>query len=147
MRLANGLLAIQSVTLLACRFTTTTVATATKMADTTAQQSGYVPGSASIAYVTAPDETVAKTLAHGLINGKLAACINIIPKVLSIYRWEGKITEDSEVMMMIKTETSRINEVTQYIREHHPYTVAEVISVPIENGNPPYMDFITKALT
>lgn len=113
---------------------------------TSVASTSYVAGSASVAYVTAPDSSVAKTLAHGLINLKLAACINIIPSITSIYMWEGELNEDTEVLMMIKTNTSKIDDISKYIREHHPYKVAEVISVPIENGNAPYMDFLAKAL-
>lgn len=107
----------------------------------------YQPGTHSAAFITAPDETVAKTLAHGLVTNKLAACVNIVPKILSIYEWEGKINEDSEVLMMVKTTTSKVNEISKYIRENHPYTVAEVISFPIENGNEPYLEWITNVVT
>lgn len=116
-----------------------------KMTDANETQA-YIAGSASIAYVTTPDENVAKVLARGLIDLKLAACINIIPGITSIYKWDGQLNEDSEVMMMIKTQTKCIDDISKYIRENHPYEVAEVISVPIENGNPTYMDFITKSM-
>jgi periplasmic divalent cation tolerance protein len=85
---------------------------------------------------------VAKKLAHGIISNKLAACVNIIPKITSIYEWDGKINEDSEVLLMIKTTTSRVDELAKFVRENHPYSVAEVISTPIENGNPPYLKWI-----
>ncbi len=113
----------------------------------TASTNNYVPGTHSGAFITAPDENVAKTLAHGLVTQKLAACVNIVPKILSIYEWEGKINEDSEVLLMIKTNTSKVDEISKYIRENHPYTVAEVISFPIENGNQPYLEWITNVLT
>lgn len=106
----------------------------------------YQPGTHSAAFITAPDETVAKALAHGLVSNKLAACVNIVPKILSIYEWEGKINEDSEVLLMVKTSTSKVDEISKFIRENHPYAVAEVISFPIENGNQPYLEWITKVL-
>lgn len=111
-----------------------------------ASTASYVPGTASIAYVTAPNADVAKTLARGLLEQHLAACINILPGITSIYRWDGAIQEDTEVLMMIKTETRRVDELSQYVRKNHPYDVAEVISVPIENGNPPYMDFLVRSM-
>lgn len=102
----------------------------------------FKPGSASICYVTTPDENVAKKLAQGIISNKLAACVNIIPRITSIYEWEGKVNEDSEVMMMIKTTTARVDDLAKFVKENHPYSVAEVISTPIENGNPLYLKWI-----
>lgn len=121
--------------------------TTRSMSATTTANSNYQPGTHSAAFITAPDETVARTLAHGLVTNKLAACVNIVPKVFSIYEWEGNVTEDSEVLMMIKTTTSKVDEISKYIRENHPYKVAEVISFPIENGNQPYLEWITNVLT
>jgi len=62
----------------------------------------------SMAFVTAPSADVAKDLASGLVSARLAACVNIIPGVVSVYEWEGKVNTDPEVIMMIKTRTSRI---------------------------------------
>ncbi|KAJ8921410.1 hypothetical protein NQ315_003028 [Exocentrus adspersus] len=102
----------------------------------------YTPGEHSVAYVTAPTEEVAKKIGHGLVSKKLAACVNILPKITSIYEWEGKINEDAEVLMMIKTRTSKVDQLTQYVKENHPYTVCEVISLPIQNGNEAYLKWI-----
>ncbi|KAJ8943441.1 hypothetical protein NQ318_015721 [Aromia moschata] len=103
----------------------------------------YSPGEHSVAYVTAPNEEVAKKIGHGLVSNKLAACVNIVPKITSIYEWEGKINEDSEVLMMIKTRTSKVNQLTSYVKANHPYTVCEVISLPIQNGNDAYLKWIS----
>lgn len=105
-----------------------------------------VPAVHSIAFVTTTDETSAKILANLIITHKLAACVNIIPKITSIYHWEGKVNEDSEVLMMIKTKTSRVDDLIKFVRENHSYSVAEVISIPIEKGNPPYLDWIAKTV-
>ncbi|XP_055704240.1 protein CutA homolog [Phlebotomus papatasi] len=104
------------------------------------------PGTHSVAFVTTPNEALAKKLAHLLLNQKLAACINIVPQITSIYDWEGKINEDSEVLMMIKTRTNRVDEICKVIRDNHSYSVAEVISLPIDNGNPPYMEWLSKSV-
>lgn len=106
----------------------------------------YEKNSSSIAYVTIPDDESAKALAHKIINSKLAACVNIIPGITSIYSWDGKVNEDSEVLMMIKTKTSRVDDLVKFVKESHPYSVAEVISLPIEAGNPPYLDWIHRTV-
>lgn len=85
---------------------------------------------------------VAKKLAHGIISNKLAACVNIIPSVTSVYEWEGKIQEDNELLLMLKTQTGKVDDLSKFVRENHPYSVAEVISTPIENGNLPYLKWI-----
>lgn len=106
----------------------------------------YTPGDSSICYVTTPNEESAKKLARDLVTTKLAACVNIIPNIQSIYEWEGKVNEDVELLLMIKTSTELVEQLSTYVRENHPYSVAEVISVKIENGNPPYLDWIAKTV-
>lgn len=106
----------------------------------------YVAGTHSIAYVTTPSDATAKSIARALIDRKLAACVNIIPRITSIYEWEGKVNEDEEYLLMIKTTTDRVNDLAKFVRENHPYSVAEVISVKIENGNAPYLDWIAESL-
>ena len=115
----------------------------------------------SMAFVTAPDSDKAKEIAGGLVSNKLAACVNILPGVTSVYEWEGKIENDSEVLMMIKTRTSRIEELTEFVKsklrsedkwnklelsENHPYDVCEVITTSIEGGNKEYIDWIGKVV-
>lgn len=102
----------------------------------------YKSGSISAAYVTCPDIPVAKQIARGLVERKLAACVNIIPNIISIYDWKGKIEEDNEILLMIKTRSSKVPAVTEYVRSVHPYEVCEVISVPIEQGNAPYLSWV-----
>ncbi|XP_037375423.1 protein CutA isoform X1 [Talpa occidentalis] len=84
-----------------------------------ASGSGYVPGSVSAAFVTCPNEKVAKEIARAVVEKRLAACVNLIPQITSIYEWKGKIEEDSEVLM-----------------------VAEVIALPVEQGNSPYLHWV-----
>ncbi|KAK7868969.1 hypothetical protein R5R35_002600 [Gryllus longicercus] len=97
-------------------------------------------------YVTVPNEEVAKKIAHGLVKEQLAACVNIIPKITSVYMWKGEINEDSELLLMIKTRTSRIEDLTAYVKANHPYEVCEVIAVPITAGNKPYLNWIDEVV-
>lgn len=106
----------------------------------------YVPGSISIAYVTAPNAESAKQLARGLVEQRLAACVNIVPNVTSIYRWDGNIQEDSEVMLIVKTATGLVDAVSKFVQANHSYEVAEVISAKIENGNESYLRFVHNAI-
>ncbi|XP_075692656.1 protein CutA isoform X1 [Rhinoderma darwinii] len=106
----------------------------------------YKAGSLSAAYVTCPNDKVAKDIARGLVERKLAACVNIIPQITSIYEWKGKIEEDSEILLMIKTRSSKVPALTEYVRSVHPYEVCEVISVPIEQGNAPYLSWVADAV-
>ncbi|XP_038199565.1 protein CutA [Arvicola amphibius] len=107
-----------------------------------ASGSGYVPGSVSAAFVTCPNEKVAKEIARAVVEKRLAACVNLIPQISSIYEWKGKIEEDSEVLMMIKTQSSLVPALTEFVRSVHPYEVAEVIALPVEQGNPPYLHWV-----
>ena len=70
----------------------------------------------SMAFVTAPNSDKAKEIAGGIVSNKLAACVNIIPGITSVYEWEGKIENDSEVLMMIKTRSARIGELTEFVK-------------------------------
>merc|ERR1719318_2515783 len=100
----------------------------------------------SMAFVTSPNHDTAKSIAGGLVSGKLAACVNIIPGITSVYEWEGKIETDAEVLTMIKTRTSKIEELTEFVRKNHPYDVCEVITTSIEGGNQAYLDWLGKVV-
>ncbi|KAK3732533.1 hypothetical protein RRG08_030733 [Elysia crispata] len=106
----------------------------------------YVSGTASMAFVTVPNMEVAKKLAGDLVKKRLAACVNIIPGVTSVYEWEGKIEDDNELILMIKTLTTKVDELSEFVRNNHPYDCAEVISSQIDNGNAPYLQWISQTV-
>ncbi|XP_041568607.1 divalent-cation tolerance protein CutA [Taeniopygia guttata] len=96
----------------------------------------------SAAFVTCPNLSVATELARALVQQRLAACVNIIPGVTSVYTWQGKLEEDSEVLLMIKTRSSRVPALSDFVRSRHPYEVPEVVALPVAQGNPPYLRWV-----
>ena len=93
---------------------------------------------------TCPDENVARTLAGRLVEERLAACVNVLPSVRSIYRWQGALQEDSEALMVIKTGASRYREAEDWLQRNHPYDVPEIIALPVEQGLPAYLEWVVQ---
>jgi periplasmic divalent cation tolerance protein len=91
---------------------------------------------------TCPDEDTAARLARGLIETRLAACVNILPGVRSIYRWQGEVSDDAEALLLIKTVPSRFGDLESWVCEHHPYEVPEVLALPAEKGSEEYLSWI-----
>lgn len=91
---------------------------------------------------TINDMNKAKKISGKLVREKLAACVNIIPKISSIYFWKDEIVEDEEYLMLIKTKNILFDELKQRIIELHPYEVAEVVSLKIDNGSKAYLEWI-----
>lgn len=99
---------------------------------------------ALVILINVPDMATATTIAHQLVRQRLAACVNILPGVQSIYQWQEKIEQASEVTLMAKTMQSRYVELEAAVRAVHPYDVPEIIALPITNGLPQYLDWIEK---
>lgn len=91
--------------------------------------------------VTTPDAKTADLLAEGLVEGKLAACVNVMP-VTSCYRWEGALRKDAECLLLIKTRSGLVPDVIGYVKSKHPAKVPEIISLPIQEGEKTYLDFL-----
>ena len=91
---------------------------------------------------TCPDDTLAHALANKVIDLSLAACVNILPKVVSIYQWEGERQQGTEHILLIKTAQSRYAELEALIVADHPYELPEVIAVPINEALPEYLSWI-----
>lgn len=95
---------------------------------------------------TVPGEEIAKKIAHALVQERLAACVNIVPGLTSVYSWEGRMVEDSELLLLIKTRQERYGALEQRIKQLHPYQVPEVIALPIQQGSKEYLDWINSTL-
>ncbi len=95
-----------------------------------------------VIFCTCPDHPCAEKLALGLVEGKLAACVNIVSGLMSIYPWKGKIERDPEVLMVIKTHRDRYEDVEKYLREHHPYEIPEIVAMPVVSGSESYLQWV-----
>ena len=103
---------------------------------------GDDPNAVRVILVTHPDADGARGLARNLIEGRMAACVNLIPGLTSVYRWEGEIQEDNEVLMVIKTAEHRIGPLKHKISKAHPYDNPEILILPTDGGSRKYLDWI-----
>lgn len=92
--------------------------------------------------VNVPDESIAHTMARSLLEQRLAACVNLLLPVHSLYRWQGKIEEATEVTMLVKTTQGRYAELETAVKACHPYEVPEIIALPIASGLPEYLGWV-----
>ncbi len=89
-----------------------------------------------------PDAESARALAGRLVEARLAACVNILAPCRSVYHWEGKVEDATEVPMLIKTTAARYAELEAAIRAGHPYALPEIVALPIERGLPDYLGWV-----
>ena len=95
-----------------------------------------------VVLVTCPNKKTAEKLGHALIEGRLAACVNVIYGLTSIYRWEGRTCRDTEVLLVIKTRRLRLLALTRLVKALHPYSIPEVIALPIAGGSGAYLAWV-----
>ena len=97
--------------------------------------------------VTAPNEDEARRIANALVQERLAACVNIMAAVESVYRWEGRVTTDRETLLIIKTTDERYEELEQRVKELHSYSTPEVIAFKIERGSSEYLSWLRDSVS
>ena len=97
-----------------------------------------------VVFVTC-SEKEAKTIAQTVVSNKLAACVNILSQVTSIYTWKGKVEEDQECLLIIKTRKDLFTQLMEKIKSVHSYDVPEIIYLPILDGNPAYLNWIEES--
>ncbi|CAH8389316.1 unnamed protein product [Eruca vesicaria subsp. sativa] len=95
-----------------------------------------------VVYVTVPNREAGKKLANSIVQEKLAACVNIVPGIESVYEWEGKVQSDSEELLIIKTRQSLLESLTEHVNANHEYDVPEVIALPITGGSDKYLEWL-----
>jgi periplasmic divalent cation tolerance protein len=88
----------------------------------------------------------ADRIAETLLERRLVACVNAVPGVVSRYRWKGKLEKTAETLLVLKTEVAHVPAIVEALPEIHPYDVAELLTVPVESGNPAYLDWVSGEL-
>ncbi len=92
---------------------------------------------------TCPDAASAETLAEAVVAEHLAACVNIVPGLLSVYAWEGAIEKAQEHLLSIKTESGVFEELEAFLKSRHPYEVPEIVAIPLARGSADYLEWIS----
>lgn len=93
-------------------------------------------------YLTFPDLEAARALARTLLEHRLIACANVVPGALSLYRWEGEVHEEGEVVMFCKTTAARLPELLRVVEAEHPYDVPCAVALTLTGGSGPYLQWI-----
>jgi periplasmic divalent cation tolerance protein len=93
---------------------------------------------------TVPDRGSGERIARSLVQERLAGCVNLVPGVVSTFRWEGEVKEEQELLMIIKTAAGRFEAVREAIIKLHPYDIPEVIALPITEADPKYIAWLTE---
>ena len=97
-----------------------------------------------LVWITVPDNNTAQLIAESLVQQRLAACVNIIPGLTSVYRWRGEIHHDSELLLLAKTCRQQFNALRDAVVELHPYEIPEIIATDVTQGLKGYLDWIVE---
>ena len=106
-----------------------------------------MPTSTLLILCTCPDREMAEQIANSLVDQGLAACINLMPPVTSIYTWQGQRETADEILLLIKTSRERYGDLEQAILSLHPYELPEIIAVPVEQGLTGYLNWVEQCTT
>jgi len=94
--------------------------------------------------ITTADAEEAQRIAEVLVKERKAACVNIVPRVSSLFWWQDKVESAQESLLIVKSRASVLNQIIDLVREHHRYDIPEIIALPIIGGNPDYLEWIGK---
>ena len=102
---------------------------------------------AIVVFITTANSEEAARLAEMLVEGRLAACVQILPEMESVYRWQGKIERQKEVLLIAKTTNSRFEELERNVRAIHSYETPEIVALPLAAGSPPYLEWLSSSVS
>lgn len=88
----------------------------------------------------------AERIARALVEQRLAACVNVVPGLVSVYRWKGKVERDDERLLVIKTRRERFSALREVLAALHPYEVPEILALPVEDGSPAYLEWLDESV-
>ncbi len=100
-----------------------------------------------VVLITAPRGRKAEALAKGLVKARLAACVNIVPAIVSHYAWKGKLCRDAESLLIVKTSAAKLAALERWVEKNHPYEVPEVIALKIDRGSSAYASWLAGELS
>lgn len=98
-----------------------------------------------IVLVTAPDLKTAQALARGALESRLVTCVNLVPKIESLYRWQDKIESSQEVLMILKTTATRLTALEKFVQANHPYDTPEFVVLDLKAGTKRYLAWLTES--
>ncbi len=101
-------------------------------------------GKYAVVLITVPPSS-ADGIARKLVEHKLVACVNIVRNIKSLYWWEGKVVEDNEALLICKTRQDLLQELMDYVKKIHPYSVPEILALSISLGNPEYLEWVKES--
>lgn len=95
-----------------------------------------------VVLIMAPDGDTAAGIGRTLVEERLAACVNVVPGVRSLYRWKGSVRDDAEILLLVKTRSDRMTALAARVRELHPYDLPEVLALPAVGGSEEYLEWV-----
>lgn len=100
-----------------------------------------------VALSTCPDEATAKRIAEALVSERLATCVNRVTGMTSTYFWDGRLQDDAEILLIIKTTAARVDELAARLKVLHPYELPELVALPAAGGNEQYLQWVRTGVT
>jgi periplasmic divalent cation tolerance protein len=97
-----------------------------------------------VVLVTCPPEK-AQAIAGALVEERVAACVNVVPSLSSVYRWKGAVHNEAEALLLVKTSKDRFEDLKQAVLRHHPYELPEVIAIQVDRGHAPYLEWVIES--